>query len=59
MDTTPTDPIPAVETIRDRSHGKPMVSHLYWDQLARVLMARRLNEHFGFATPSHPVHAAA
>lgn len=49
-----TDPIPAVETIRDRSHGKPMVSHLYWEQIARVLMARRLNDHFGL-----PAHATA
>lgn len=59
MDHPIPDPFPAVETIRDRSHGKPMVSHLYWDQLTRVLLARRLNEHFGFATASRPAHAAA
>lgn len=51
MDTTTETPIPAVETIRDRSRGKPIISHLYWDQLARVILARRLNEHFGFPTP--------
>lgn len=51
MDTTTPDPIPAVETIRGRTRGKSIISHLYWDQLARVLVARRLNEHFGFPTP--------
>lgn len=52
METRTEAPIPAVETIRDRSGGKPIISHLYWDQLARVILARRLNDHFGFPTPT-------
>lgn len=46
--TTRPDPMPAVETLRDRSRGKPIVSHLYWEQIARVLLARRLNDHYGY-----------
>lgn len=49
MTTEDETPMPATETIRDRTHGTPMISHRYWDHIARVLFARRQNEHYGLA----------
>lgn len=47
MTTEDETPLPATETIRDRTHGTPILSHRYWDHIARVLFARRQYEHYG------------
>lgn len=47
-------PVPWIETLVDRSHGRRIVSHLYHDHWQRVRLARAMAEHAMSYLTVHP-----
>lgn len=60
MATIDEQPMPYVETLTDRTHGRRIVSHIHHDHLHKVRMARQMMEWtVGFITPNRGVDYVA